>query len=231
MLVEWLDKVKEDASAIYFLGDVFDHWFEYRNVIPRGFTDFLGKLSEMRRLEIPLYFFTGNHDMWMFGFFENELGVPVIRKPLFLTLSDKRFYLNHGDGLVNGSFWDRQMKVIFSNRFLQWCFARLHPDFAIGIMKYFSKKSRLTSTYKDAKFTPENEHMIEFAEGLTTQHPDLDYIIMGHRHLPIDMPLGNGKTRYVNLGDWLNYFSYAVFDGKDLKVEFFKDDFPVYPIL
>ena len=230
MLADWLDQVKKDASAIYFLGDMFDHWFEYKNVIPRGYSDFIGKLAELRRLKIPVYFFTGNHDMWMFGFFEKDLGIPVIRKPLFLNLGSKNFYLNHGDGLANGAWADRLIKTVFANKFLQWCFARLHPNFAIGIMKYFSGRSRIANAYKDNQFDLEKEHMIDFANGLLDQNPNLDYVIMGHRHLPIDMVLSNGKTRYVNLGDWVNYFSYAVFDGEDLKINFFKDEYPVYPV-
>ena len=230
MLVDWLDQVKNDAEAIDFLGDMFDHWFEYKYVIPRGFSDIIGKLAELRRMKVPIYFFTGNHDMWMFGFFEKELGIPVIRKPLFLTQGKKTIYLNHGDGLKNGPWKDRLMKAAFANPFLQWCYARLHPNFAIGIMKFFSTRSRISNAYNEATFDPDKEYMIDFANSLLEQNDSIDYIIMGHRHLPIDFTLKNGATRYVNLGDWINYFSFAVLHKGDLTLQFYKDEYPVYPI-
>jgi UDP-2,3-diacylglucosamine hydrolase len=230
LLVEWLEQVKTDAGAIYFLGDIFDHWFEYKYVIPGGFNHLIGKLAELRRSNVPIYFFTGNHDMWMFGYFERELGIPVIRKPLFLELEGKQFYLGHGDGLPTGPRADRLLKAVFANRFLQWCFARLHPNFAIGLMRYFSRRSRIAHVIRDRDFNPEREYMIDFAEALTVQYPGLDYVVMGHRHLPIDLTLDNERTRYLNLGDWVTYFSYAVFDGRDVSIKFFKDEHTVYPM-
>lgn len=230
MLVDWLDRIKADAQAIYFLGDMFDHWFEYKYVIPGGFNDLLGKLAEIRRMKIPIYFFTGNHDMWMFGYFERELGIPVIRKPLLLQLGNKQFYLAHGDGLPNGPRADRLMKAVFGSRFLQWLFARIHPNAGIGLMRFFSNRSRLANAYKDTNFDPKKEYMIDFAEQMIAQHAGLNYVIMGHRHLPIDWVLSNGESRYINLGDWIRYFSYAVFDGDELKIEFFEDEFPIYPV-
>jgi len=227
-LVCWLDKIKDDAAEIYLLGDVFDHWFEYKTVVPRGFLDFIGKLAELRRLGIPIYLFTGNHDMWMFGFFEKELGIPVYRNAIIKEFNGKKFYLLHGDGLPTDNWINRLMRYAFSNRFLQWSFARLHPNLAIGIMKYFSNRSRLAHAANDMIFDLANEKMIDYSNQLIQQKKDLDYIIMGHRHLPVDILLKNGKTRHLNLGDWIHYFSYAVFDGKELKIEFFEDAHTVF---
>jgi UDP-2,3-diacylglucosamine hydrolase len=229
MLVDWLEEVSQDASAIYFLGDIFDHWFEYKHVIPRGFTSFIAKLVELRKKDIPLYYFTGNHDMWMFSFFEKDLGIPVLRKPLLMELEGKKIYLAHGHGLSSAPLGDRLMKSLFDNSFLQWCFARLHPNLALSIMRFFSRRSRTANAYKDEVFEARKEYMIDYSESLLHQHSDLDYVIMGHRHLTIDYTLSNGKTRYINLGDWVKYFSYAVLSAGELKIEFYRNEYPIYP--
>lgn len=228
-MVSWLDSIKDNARAIYFLGDIFDHWFEYKNVIPKGFMHLIGKLVELKRLEIEVYFFTGNHDMWMFDFFESELNIPIYRHPQKIEIEGKNFHLEHGDALPNSKFADKAMKVLFSSPFLQWSFARLHPNFAIGIMKFFSKRSRMAHESYDKEFHHKDEYMIDYAELLSEKDANIDFIIMGHRHLPIDFTLKNGSCRYLNLGDWINYFSYAVFDGQELKIEFFEDEHPIYP--
>lgn len=230
MLVDWLEEVSQDAAAIYFLGDMFDHWFEYKHVIPRGFMAFIAKLSALKDKGISLYFFTGNHDMWMFGFFEQDLGIPVMRKPLLLDLDGVKLFLAHGHGLSTAPLGDRLMKSIFENPFLQWCFARIHPNLALGIMRFFSRRSRISNAYKDEVFDVRKEYMIDYAESLLQQDPHLDFVIMGHRHLPIDTLLSNEKTRYINLGDWVKYFSYAVLVDGELKIEFYRDEYPVYPI-
>ena len=229
MLVDWLEKIRHDAAAVYLLGDIFDHWFEYKNVIPRGFSDVLGKLAELRRAGLEIHFFTGNHDMWMFGYFEEELGIPVYRRPQVREFHGKKFYLAHGDGLSNDHWSNRLMKAVFANRFLQWCFARLHPNFAIGLMKFLSRRSRRSHENYDRTFRPAKERMIDYARALSLKDQDIDYILMGHRHLPIDLTLDNGRTRYVNLGDWISHFSYAVFDGSALKIAFYGESRPVYP--
>ena len=230
MLVEWLGQVQPNAGAIYFLGDLFDHWFEYNHVIPRGFSHFIGKLSELRSEGIDLYFFTGNHDMWMFGFFEKELDIPVYRKPRLLDIRGKRFFLIHGDGLPTDHWSNRWMKWVFAHPLLQWTFARLHPNFAIGLMKYLSRKSRLSHEKYDRHFRADREHMIDYAQEISRNDDSIDFILMGHRHLPIDLVLENGRTRYINLGDWIHHFSFAVFDGYDLKIQFHGKEHPVYPL-
>lgn len=227
-LVRWLDAIKTEALEIYLLGDIFDHWFEYKNVVPKGFVDFIGKLAELRRLNIPIYFFTGNHDMWMFGYFEKELGIPIYRHPITRTLLGKKFYLLHGDGLPTDTWINRLMKKTFSNPFLQWSFARLHPNLAIGIMKFLSNRSRLAHAPYDYEFVREEEKMIDYSNHLVHKKTDLDFIIMGHRHLPVDYLLENGRTRHINLGDWIGHFSYAVFDGNELKIEFFENEGTVF---
>jgi len=229
MIVEWLDQIEADAKEIYFIGDIFDYWFEYKSVVPKGFVHFIGKVAELRRKGVEISFFTGNHDMWMFSYFEEELGIPVIRNAVEKVFSEKKFYLQHGDGLPTDKWVNRFMKKAFANPFLQWCYARLHPNFAIGLMRYFSNRSRKAHQKYDLDFQREKEVMIDYSEKLIKTKRDIDYIVMGHRHLPIDCQLTNGKTRHINLGDWITHFSYGVFDGENFSIQFFKDEFRIYP--
>jgi UDP-2,3-diacylglucosamine hydrolase len=220
MIVNWMDEVAEDAEAIYFLGDMFDYWFEYGAVIPKGFHLFLGKLSELRNRNIPIYFFTGNHDMWMFRYFQKEMGIPLFKKPITKEILGKKFYLGHGDGLGPADYGYKFIKAIFANPICQFLFGIIHPDIGIPLMRYFSKKSR-DSQKKTTFLGKEKEWLILFAEDYLKKH-DIDYFVFGHRHLPIDYTLSNGSSRYINLGDWLQYFSYAIFNGKDLILKFYQ---------
>lgn len=221
LIVKWLDEVKNDAQEIYLMGDMFDFWFEYKYTVPKGYTRFIGKLAEISDSGIPITFFTGNHDMWMFDYFEKELGVKIYRKPITRTYNGKKFYLGHGDGLGPGDYGYKFIKKVFANPFCQWMFARLHPNFAMGMGNFWSRKSRLANGPKDEKFTgEENEWLVVYSkEILKKEH--FDYLVFGHRHLPLDIKLSN-NSRYINLGEWINYNSYAVFDGTNLELRNFK---------
>ncbi len=222
LIVKWLDDISEDALEIYLLGDIFDYWFEYKEVVPRGFTLLLGKLRELTNKGVSIIFFTGNHDMWVFDYFEKELNIPTLRKPVVKELLGKKFYLAHGDGLGNVSFLDRLMKIGFSNRVLQWLFARIHPNTGIKIMKYFSSLSRNSHSEYEMKYNEGKEHLVNFAEEYLKQNPSIDYFVFGHRHIVLNLVLSDSKTRFINLGDWINHFSYGVFDGKEFKIEYYE---------
>lgn len=216
IIVQWLDKVSQDADAIYLLGDLFDYWFEYREVIPRGFVRFLGKLAEIRDRGVPVYSFTGNHDMWMFGYFEQELGIPVYKEPIEITFDNRRFVIGHGDGLGPGDHGYKMIKRIFRSRVSQWLFARIHPNTGIRLMKFFSGTSRGMTHIPDF-LGEEKEWLIQYChERLKEEH--IDYFIFGHRHLPIDYALNNGTSRYLNCGDWLSHLTYAVWDGTEMRL-------------
>ncbi len=219
-IVRWLDEVKQDAAEIYLMGDMFDFWFEYKHVVPKGFSRLLGKIAEITDSGIPITFFTGNHDMWMFDYFPNELGVALYREPIVREYNGKKFFLGHGDGLGPGDKGYKFIKKVFANPACQWLFARLHPNFAMGMAQYWSKKSRMANGISDEKFTgEENEWLIVYAkELLKKQH--YDYFIFGHRHLPLDIKLQN--SRYINLGEWIKYNTYAVFDGTNLELKSFE---------
>lgn len=222
-IVRWLEHIRHDAAAIYLVGDVFDFWFEYRTVVPRGHTRLLGKLAELRDAGIPIYFFTGNHDMWVFDYFEQELGIPTYREPIIRQIEGKTFYIGHGDGLGPGDHGYKFIKRVFANPVCQWLFARLHPNFSFALARYWSGRSREANPAEAEFYGEAGEWLIQYANEQLQQQP-IDYFIFGHRHLPIDHTLADGRARYINLGEWLHYNSYAVFDGEDLRLEFFENE-------
>ena len=216
LLVEWLDSVKENAHSIYLMGDIFDYWFEYRKVVPRGFVRFLGKVAELSDMGIEINYFTGNHDVWIFDYLPKETGVHVFRKPVVKIICGKKFYLAHGDGLGPRDFTYKFLKKIFTCKVLQWFYARIHPNLATSFAHAWSKRSRLA---KD-EFTPfkgiENEQLIKHAnEVLKNEH--IDYFIFGHRHLPLDLMLNN-SSRIICTGDWFVNFTYVIFNSEGLKL-------------
>ncbi|MFM6976277.1 MAG: UDP-2,3-diacylglucosamine diphosphatase, partial [Sphingobacteriaceae bacterium] len=201
---------------IYLMGDIFDFWFEYATVIPKGFIRLQGKLAELTDLGIKVVFFRGNHDMWMFDYFTKELGIEIISDELVLERGGKKFFLHHGDGLGPGDAKYKLLKKFFRSRLCQWLFARLHPNLGMGIAQYWSKRSRIANSSEEVFVSEDREWLVQYAkEVLQTQH--FDYFIFGHRHLPLDIRLSD-NSRYVNLGEWIHFSSYAVFDGVDLKL-------------
>ncbi len=218
-VVRWLDFIKADASEIYLLGDIFDFWFEYATVIPKGFIRLQGKLAELSDSGIRLTLFKGNHDMWMFDYFRTELGIEIISDELVLERNGKRFFLHHGDGLGPGDKKYKMLKKIFRSDLCQWLFARIHPNLGIGIAKKWSAGSRIQNSKKDEFESLDKEWLVSYSKELLLKE-QYDYLLFGHRHLPLDVPLG--KSRYINLGEWMNYNSYAVFDGEDLELKYFE---------
>ena len=215
-IVSWLDFIKADAGEIYLMGDIFDFWFEYATVIPKGFIRLQGKLAELTDSGIKVTFFKGNHDMWMFDYFKKELNIEIISDELVLERNGKKFYLHHGDGLGPGDGGYKFLKSFFRSRFCQWLFARIHPNLSVGIAQKWSRKSRISNNKKEVFSNEEQEWLVTYSkEVLKNKH--YDYFIFGHRHLPLDIDLGN-KSRYINLGEWINYSSYAVFDGTQLNL-------------
>ncbi len=213
--VAWLDHIKADAGAIFLLGDLFDFWFEYRTVVPKGFVRTLGKLAELTDAGIPVYYFVGNHDLWMQGYFEEELNIPVHHRPQYLTINDTSFFLGHGDGLGPHDKGYKRMKKVFTNPICKGLFRWLHPDIGVRLAQYLSVKNKLISGDADAQFLGnENEWLVQYAQRKLESRPT-DYFVFGHRHLPLEIAL-NETSAYINLGDWITYYTYAEFDGKEL---------------
>lgn len=220
IFVQWLDHIKEDVGVLFLLGDLFDFWFEYKTVVPKGFVRVLGKLAELADAGIPIHFFVGNHDMWMLDYLEKEIGITVYYSTQEFTFNDKSFFIGHGDGLGPYDMGYKRMKKIFKNPFFQWCFRWLHPDWGMRLGRYLSVKNKLISGEEDAIFLgEENEWLAQYAKK-KQQEKARDYYIFGHRHIPLDIPID--QARYINLGDWISHYTYAVFDGKALELKLWK---------
>lgn len=217
-IVRFLDSVKDQAAEIFIVGDLFDFWYEYRKVVPRGYIRILGKLAELTDAGIPVHFFVGNHDMWMNDYFQRELNIPVYFEPKAFTYNQRKFLIGHGDGLGPGDHGYKFLKKVFRNPVCQWLFGMLPPVIGMGVANFSSSKSRAATGAADDVFLGESgEWLIHYCKEVLQQHP-YDYFVFGHRHLPIDFRL-NDRSRYVNLGDWIKHFSYAVFDGNELQLK------------
>lgn len=221
LFIAWLDTIKNDAKVLFLLGDLFDFWFEYKTVVPKGFIRVLGKIAELKDSGIDIYFFVGNHDLWMDDYFKTELSIPVYFKPQVFTFNDKEFYIGHGDGLGPGDYGYKRMKKVFTNPFSKWIFRWLHPDIGVRLAQYLSTQNKLISGEEDVVFLGEDkEWLVQYAKTkLADQH--YDYFVFGHRHLPMEIKL-NETSSYTNLGDWVSHFTYAVFDGTNLELKSFK---------
>lgn len=211
LFVKWLDKIKQDAAEIYLVGDIFDFWYEYKKVVPRGFTRTLGKMAEITDAGIPIHFFTGNHDLWVFDYLPKETGVILHRQPLETQLLGKKFYIAHGDGLGPGDKSYKLLKKVFTSKMLQWMFSRLHPNFALWLAHSWSNASRDAKGIQAQGFNGENSELLYKYAQAELKKKTFDYFVFGHRHLVIKKPIANAT--FINLGDWLYNFSYGVFDG------------------
>jgi UDP-2,3-diacylglucosamine hydrolase len=225
-ICHWLDGIRHDAAAIFLVGDLFDAWFEYRNVVPKGFTRFFGKLAELSDAGIQIEVFTGNHDLWMRGYFEEEFGIPVHHEPITRTWNGKRFFIGHGDGLGPGDSGYKLLKAVLTNPVAQWLYRRVHPDTGVAVASWFSRRGpKHMDEHSGNEFLgPEKEWLVQFClQKLEEEH--FDYFIFGHRHVAIEYPLPQ-HSMYINLGDWLRYNSYAVFDGDKVQLAFHQEQQP-----
>lgn len=222
IFLSWLNKIQEDCQVLFLLGDLFDFWFEYKEVVPRGFVRTLGKLAEFSDSGIKIYFFIGNHDLWVTDYLEKEIGITIFREPQVFSIDNKKLFIGHGDGLGPGDIGYKRMKKVFTNPIAKTLFYCLHPDFAVWLGKTTSRKNKLISGDEDVKFLgEENEWLVQYCKRkLETNH--YDYFVFGHRHLPLDISL-NEKSKYINLGDWINYFTYAEFNDSTLSLLEYKE--------
>lgn len=219
-MVDWLNTIASDAASIYFLGDIFDFWFEYKHVVPKGFIRFLGKISELKDSGIDIFFFVGNHDMWMFNYFPKELNIPVYRNLMTLQINDRKLLIGHGDGLGPGDSGYKFIKRVFSNPFCQWLFARIHPNLGFRIANYWSMKSRESG--QGDEIPVEKDRLIKFCIDEEKQNHH-DFYVFGHRHSPFRHEL-NLNSVYYNLGDWIDHFTYGEFSGSEFQLKSSKED-------
>ena len=220
IIVRFLDGIKNDAAEIFIVGDMFDFWYEYRKVVPKGYVRLLGKLAELTDAGIPIHFFVGNHDMWMKDYFQKELNIPVYFEPKEFERNGKKFLIGHGDGLGPGDHGYKRLKKIFRNPVCQWLFGILPPFLGIGLANFLSRRSRAQTGATEEVFLGEdNEWLIIYSKGLL-KTKNIEFFVFGHRHLPVDYRL-NEYSRYINLGDWIHYYTYAVFDETGLQLKSF----------
>ena len=221
-IIRWLNAIQHDAQIIFLVGDIFDFWYEYKSVVPKGYVRLLGKLAELTDNGIEIRVFTGNHDMWMFGYFEEELNIKVARKPESLLLNETKIHIGHGDGLGPGDYTYKLLKRVFENKINRFLFSRIHPNFAIGLAKTWSSRSRAAEIKKEEAFFGEKEWLIQYCKQIQLKNSH-HYYIFGHRHYPIQYALEN-NAEYINLGEWMNYYTYAVFDGTKIVLKTFENE-------
>lgn len=219
-LVRFLDSIKNKAAAVYLLGDMFDFWDEYRYVVPKGYTRFLGKVSELTDMGVEVHFFTGNHDIWTYGYLEQECGMTVHRQPLTTEIYDKVFFLAHGDGLGDPDPKFKLLRRAFHNRTCQRLLNAVHPRWGMWLGLTWAKHSRMKrEDGAEPPYMGENkEHLVLFTKQYMKTHSDIDFFIYGHRHIELDLILSK-KSRMMILGDWISQFTYAVFDGEHIFLE------------
>ena len=220
LFVQWLDEVKNDALEIYLVGDIYDFWFEYKTAVPKYFSRLHGKLAELTDAGIKITFFSGNHDMWMFNYYKEELNIEIVHRPIEIVIQNKLFYIGHGDGLGPKDYGYKFLKLFFRSGICQFLFSWIHPDIGIGLANFWSRRSRAKTGTKDAQFFGDDEWLLQYSKDiLKTKH--IDYFIFGHRHYPLDLELSK-NSRYINLGDWIQYFSYAKFENNTLSLLYYK---------
>jgi UDP-2,3-diacylglucosamine hydrolase len=219
-IIRWLESISHEAQTIVLVGDIFDFWFEYKYTVPKGFVRFQGKIAELIDKGIEVIFFTGNHDMWMFGYFSEILGVPVFKDPVLFEINNKKIYVAHGDGLGPGDYSYKFLRKIFTSKICQWLFGWLHPTIGIGLAQGWSQDSRRRTASETKTFLGDKEWLWAYSKEVEAKNHH-DFYIFGHRHLPLDLPVGE-KSRYLNLGEWINYNTYAIFDGENLTLETFE---------
>ncbi|SHF52697.1 UDP-2,3-diacylglucosamine hydrolase [Mariniphaga anaerophila] len=220
LFASWLDSIRDDVAELYLLGDIFDFWFEYRKVVPRGFTRVLGRLADLADSGVSIHFFTGNHDVWVFDYLPQEIGLTLHRNELVTEIKGKKFFLAHGDGLDPQDKGYLFLKKIFTSKTLQWIFSRLHPNFAFHLAHQWSKSSRLSKLNQQEEFKVKNESMYKFAEKYLKKEW-IDYFIFGHRHRMINIEINKG-SKLILLGDWITNFSYGVFNGESFDLKKFE---------
>lgn len=220
-LCRWFDMVKIDAKAIYLLGDIFDYWFEYKYVVPRGFVRVLGKIAELTDLGIEIHFFTGNHDIWLTDYLQKECGMIIHTDPLVCDFNGQKFFLAHGDGLGDDSKSFKIIRSLFHSNLCRKLFAAIHPRWTVSFAYKWSNHSRATGNMSDY-LGEDKEHLVLFAKEHLKLAPNMNYFLFGHRHIMLDLMIAP-TCRVLILGDWISFFSYAVFDGKEMSLEVFED--------
>lgn len=220
-ITKWIGENEESMDSLILVGDIFDYWYEYKQVIPRGFSHFWASMRRLRDNDIPVYFFTGNHDIWMFDYIEEEYGIEILREPTLFDINGLNCLIHHGDGLGPGDHGYKLLKRIFTSKICQFLFSRLHPNFSLWLMSNFSSTSRKHSQ-SESDIIAKREWLIQFAEDYITKDNNIDYFIFGHRHIPYEHMLSNNKSTYINLGDWLHHYSFLRITNEKCELQYYE---------
>ena len=213
-IISWLNEIEKDAKAIYLLGDIFDFWYEYKKVVPKGYVRFLAKLADLIEKGTDIHFIVGNHDMWVHDYLQTEIGLKVHSEGFILQENNQLIYLAHGDGLGKGDYKYKFLKLIFASKLCKWLFSRLHPNFAISLGQAWSNKSKRSQQINSNE---EKEILVDYCKKQQKINP-VDYYVFGHRHIPMEVKIDQ-RCSYINLGDWLNHYSYAVLTDQKLELK------------
>ena len=213
-IISWLNEIEIDAKKIFLLGDIFDFWFEYEKVVPKGFVRLLAKLADLVDKGIEIHFLVGNHDMWMRDYLEKEIGLKVHFKEFIIEEDDQLIFIGHGDGLGKGDYKYKILKSLFTSNLCKWLFSRLHPNFGIGLGQAWSNKSRKE---QESIKNEEKEILVEYCKEQQKNNP-VDYYIFGHRHIPMEVKIDE-RANYINLGDWIHHYTYAVLSDQKLELK------------
>ncbi len=223
LFVHWLEEISEDAKELWLLGDIFDFWFEYKKVVPRGFTRFLGKLATLHDSGVEVHLITGNHDIWVFDYLQKEIGLEIHREAVLRTWNNHQFHLGHGDGLYDGDRSYRLLQATFKNRVMQWLFARMHPNGSMTFAQWWSRKSRMKPGAFEEFTSADYEHQVQFAREQILVEPETEFFVFGHRHIPFDIRISE-TSRVICLGDWIGNYTYGVFDGTEFHLKKYIQD-------
>ena len=215
LIISWLTSIEKDAKAIYLVGDIFDFWFEYKKVVPKGFVRLLGKLANLTDNGTKVYLFVGNHDLWMHDYLEKEIGITIHHNPIIIEEQKKKIFIGHGDGLGSGDYFYKLLKQVFTSKFCQFLFARLHPNFGLYIAHTWSKSSRKISEVPFG--SKEKELLFGYCKKMQKNNP-VDYYVFGHRHITLELKVDE-KATYINLGEWISKNSYAVLKDGELNLK------------
>jgi UDP-2,3-diacylglucosamine hydrolase len=218
LIVSWLTEIEKDAKAIYLVGDIFDFWFEYKKVIPKGFVRLLGKLAELTDNGIMIHLFVGNHDLWMNDYLEKEVGIIVHHKPIMIEEQNKKIFIGHGDGLGDGDYFYKFIRKMFSSKICQFAFSLFHPNFGFYLAHTWSKNSRKNSEIPFK--SKDNEILYGYCQQQQQISP-VDYYVFGHRHIPLELNI-DSKALYINLGEWLSHNSYGELEEGEITLKYYK---------
>ena len=207
--VEFLRGLPEETAALYLLGDIWDFWYEYKHVVPKGYVRVFAALTELIDRGVDVFFFQGNHDVWTYSYFE-ELGMKKLQQPAVVEIAGKRFCLGHGDGLGPVPLGYRFLRGIFHNRVLQFLFSMLHPWIAFGLGNGWSRSNRLSHD-KEYVFKGKDEPLYKFAEEFARENR-IDCFVFGHYHSDVHMKLPSGAD-FIILKDWIHGSPYLCIEG------------------